>query len=204
MGIYANFKELNNAEEEGRSFRVFIRELQECNTAIIAPHGGGIEPGTSEISAAIADKDLSLALFEGTKNKRNGELHITSTNFDEPRCLALIQSAQNVVAIHGEASQENVVYLGGADIELGVFIRSALESYEFQVSEHNNSMLHGKAGNNICNRGYSGKGVQLELARGLRETLFDSLTAEGRKKPTEKLNVFVNAVREGLRNAGKL
>jgi phage replication-related protein YjqB (UPF0714/DUF867 family) len=52
--------------------------------AVIAPHGGGIEPGTSELATAIAGDDFSLYLFEGLKSAGNGELHITSTNFDEP------------------------------------------------------------------------------------------------------------------------
>lgn len=204
MDTYANFEKLKNVEKEGVGFRVYIQEQANSNTVVIAPHGGGIEPGTSEITEKIAGEDLSLALFEGIKNNRNGELHITSTNFDEPRCLSLVQPSQNVIAIHGEASLCDVVYIGGADIELGTFIRSALESVRFLVKKHRDPNLQGEASKNICNRGFSRKGVQLEIARGLRETLFKSLTSAGRKKPTERLDVFVNAVRKGLHNAGKL
>lgn len=204
MDTYANFAELENAEKEGISFNINIRDQIDSIITIIAPHGGGIEPGTSEIAKIISGEDHSLALFEGMKDNGNRELHITSTNFDEPRCLALVQSSQNIIAIHGERSQSNVVYIGGKDIALGSSVRSALVTAGFQVKVHNDLNLQGKAPKNICNRGSSRKGVQLEIARGLRETFFESLTSEGRKRPTKRLEIFINAVRKGLNNAGKL
>ena len=39
-----------------RDFRVRVRRSK-SDTVIIAPHGGGIEPGTSEIAEAIAASD---------------------------------------------------------------------------------------------------------------------------------------------------
>lgn len=204
MDKYTNFEALKKVEKEGVSFHVYIREQENANTAVIAPHGGGIEPGTSEICRRIAGTDLSLALFEGIKNKQNSELHITSINFDEPRCLALVQSSHNTIAIHGEKSLDKVVYIGGRDIKLGKLIQSELELAGFQVKNQSKPHLQGKASKNICNRGSSQRGVQLEIARGLRETFFKSLTSVGREKPTKKLDVFVNAVRKGLHNAGKL
>ncbi|MBU4013369.1 MAG: poly-gamma-glutamate hydrolase family protein [Proteobacteria bacterium] len=204
MDKYSNFAELQGAEREDKDYRVVICERETSSTVIIAPHGGGIEPGTSEIALGIAADDLSVALFKGTKTKGNGNLHITSTNFDEPKCIALVQTAQNVIAIHGEGSNNKIVCIGGADTKLGAFIRASLEANGFQVKEHHNSMLQGKSSNNICNRGIRRMGVQLELAAGLRETFFESLTAKGRGKPTENLCNFSHGVREGLRSAGAL
>jgi phage replication-related protein YjqB (UPF0714/DUF867 family) len=201
MDKYSTFEEMQGKEREGKDFRVVIRTREESSTVVIAPHGGGIEPGTSEIAERIAAEDLSVALFEGTKSSGNGDLHITSTNFDEPRCLALVQSAHNVIAIHGEGGNEKVVYIGGADSKLRAFIRASLESHGFQVVEHDNLMLQGTSSRNICNRGLRGMGMQLELALGLRKTFFVSLAAKDRAKPTENLSKFSNAVRAGLRNA---
>jgi phage replication-related protein YjqB (UPF0714/DUF867 family) len=42
----------------------------------VAPHGGAIEPGTSEVAKQVADNDLSLFIFEGIKPKGNKRLHI--------------------------------------------------------------------------------------------------------------------------------
>ena len=152
----------------------------------------------------IAKNDLSLAIFEGRKSSGNKRLHITSTNFDEPRFLGLIQEANNVVAIHGEGSAETVVFLGGLDQKLGKNLKVALERNGYEVKIHENSNLQGIAAANICNRGRRGVGVQLELSAGLRRTFFDSLTSEGRKKPTDELKKFTTAVREGLHAAGAL
>jgi hypothetical protein len=69
--------------------------------AIIAPHGGKIEPWTSAIATAIAADDYCLYCFEGRKRRENRDLHITSTHFDEPQCLTLVSGCDQVVAVHG-------------------------------------------------------------------------------------------------------
>ena len=51
---YRNFAQLRNGETEGIDYRICSTE-RESFAAIIAPHGGSIEPGTSEIAAAIAE-----------------------------------------------------------------------------------------------------------------------------------------------------
>jgi phage replication-related protein YjqB (UPF0714/DUF867 family) len=65
---------------------------------------GGIEPGTSEVAKRVAEDDVSYALFEGRKSTGNSRLHVTNINFDEPRCLELVKTADHVLAIHGEGS----------------------------------------------------------------------------------------------------
>ena len=89
--------------------------VQNC-TRWRAPHGGGIEPGTSELAEAIASKELSFYVFEGVKRVENGQLHITSTRFDEPVWARLLARAERVIAIHREDSDETVVFLGGLDL----------------------------------------------------------------------------------------
>ena len=204
MDVYRNFADLAQAEREGADFRVDLMKREGATTVVLAPHGGRIEPGTSEVARAIAGDDLSLALFEGTKSRGNASLHITSTNFDEPRCLELVQAASSVVTIHGENSQGPVVYLGGRDSVLGACICRALERSGYTVTLHDNPELHGTAPANVCNRGARQAGVQLELSLGLRQPLFESLTREGRSRPTHELKRFANAVREGLRDNAAL
>jgi len=102
---------------------------------VVAPHGGGIEPGTSEIADGIADEELSLDAFEGLKSNGNKDLHITSTRFDEPTCLILIGRSDVVVTIHGENSEADGegVFLGGLDDDLGPRVRTALDARGFDV-----------------------------------------------------------------------
>lgn len=204
MDVYRNFVHLAETEREGVDFRVELVKREGATTVILAPHGGRIEPGTSEVARAIAGAELSLAVFEGTKPKGNACLHITSTNFDEPRCLELVQATNNVVAIHGEGSQEPVVYLGGRDSALGASIRRTLEKSGYRVELHDNPDLHGTAPANVCNRGTRKAGVQLELSKGLRLAFFESRTCEGRRRATSELKRFADAVREALRDLGAL
>jgi len=204
MDVYRNFAELRKAEREDIDFRISAINREGSSTVIVAPHGGAIEPGTSEVAKEVANNDLSLAIFEGIKSKGNKRLHITSTNFDEPRCVELVQESDTVVAIHGEGSNELSILLGGRDDELGVQLKAALERYGYAVNTHGNPNLHGLATANICNRGRHGAGTQLELSSGLRQTFFQSLTEKGRKKPTDELVRFAIAVREGLHTAGRL
>ena len=204
MDVYRNFAELSKTEREDIDFYISAVKREGSNTIIVAPHGGAIEPGTSEVAKEVANNDLSLAIFEGIKPKNNNRLHITSTNFDEPRCVEVVQESDTVVAIHGEGSSELAVFLGGKNNDLGWKLKAALERYGYAVTTHRNPMLRGLASTNICNRGRHSAGVQLELSSGLRLTFFQSLTTEGRKKPTEELCRFATAVREGLRDAGRL
>lgn len=194
---YKNFAELAGSERDNSDFRVRSRACR-GTTAVIAPHGGGIEAGTSELVDAIASADLSFYAFEGIKKTGNAVLHITSRRFDEPQGIALVAASPRAVALHGEDSRDPVVFLGGLDKELGATIRTALEAEGFVVRIHENPNLQGLDKGNICNRGQTGRGVQLELSHGLRVSFFASLHKSGRQRPTEQFFRFVNAMRNGL------
>jgi phage replication-related protein YjqB (UPF0714/DUF867 family) len=58
--------------------------------------------------------------------------------------------------------------------------------------------LQGVSRENICNRGRSGAGVQLELSEALRAEFFPSLDAKGRLAPRQRFYDFVSAVRNAL------
>ena len=204
MDHYANFAELSASERADVDYAVRLWCREAARTVVLAPHGGGIEPGSSEVARKIAGGELSLAVFEGIKSRGNSRLHVTSTNFDEPGCLELVRAAEYVVAIHGEQGGRAVTFLGGRDAPLGECVRAALESCGFAVEVHEKAELRGVATANICNRGRRGQGIQLELASGLRKRFFESLTAAGRTRPTGDLARYAAAVREGLRAGGAL
>jgi phage replication-related protein YjqB (UPF0714/DUF867 family) len=199
---YCNFAELARRQRSGIDYGVRVRR-DEPAFAIVAPHGGGIEPGTSELADAIAGETCSFYAFDGLKSSGNGVLHITSTRFDEPLCLLLLRDAATVVTLHGEESEEDGegVFLGGLDKTLGARIGEALRRKGFDVRTHTDPNLQGCDPDNICNRGTSGRGVQLELSKAVRLTLFESLTRTGRQHPTERFDVFVKAVRRALAKA---
>ena len=196
---YPNFAALARNERSGIDYQVRVRRARPA-FAIMAPHGGGIEPGTSEIADAIASDRHSFHTLEGLKSSGNAVLHITSTRFDEPMCLSVLGHTAVVVTLHGEHSEDDgeVVFVGGRKRALGDRIGAALARQGFDVRKHDDPDLQGLEERNICNRGTSGAGVQLELSRAVRKTLFESLTREGRIYPTARFEVFVGAVRRVL------
>ena len=175
---YNNFQELSSAERMGVDFQIRTQHRLAA-VAIIAPHGGKIERGTSEIAAAIAEDAYSFYCFEGIKHRRNRDLHITSTRFDEPKCLALISVCDVVVAAHGCRGNDQAIYLGGRDKDLRGAIRDNLEGAGFTTALHTNADLHGVSLANICNRGRRRQGVQLEISEGLRSVLLEASQTEG-------------------------
>jgi len=194
---YPNFSALAQREVRDRDFSVRRKQRLGAN-AIVAPHGGGIEPGTSELAEAIAGDDLSFYAFEGTKLHGNRDLHITSTRFDEPEFLELIANLPICITVHGEGSSKEAVFMGGLNGKIASQIRASLESSGFKVEIHDNKNLQGIEQANICNRGTTGRGVQLELSEGLRRTFFEGLARKGRKVTKDPFRRFVAAVRKGI------
>jgi phage replication-related protein YjqB (UPF0714/DUF867 family) len=197
MDAYAGYDELRRSEREGTDYRIRFRH-REGSIAIVAPHGGAIEPGTSEIALGIAGEDYSFYLFEGIKPSGNGRLHITSIRFDEPRCIDLIKRASRVITIHGEESEEAVVFLSGLDTALRDAIRAALAERGYTTRVPVDPGIAGRDRRNVCNRGAGGAGVQVELSVGLRRGLFTGLNARGRTMPTPDYERLISAMRAGL------
>ena len=68
MDKYANFIELKQNEREGEGYTILLREAN-SKFVIIAPHGGGIEPGTIDIADAVASSDHTFYAFKGIKKR---------------------------------------------------------------------------------------------------------------------------------------
>ena len=187
---YVSFAELKASEPEG-SYRIEARSSGTV-AALIAPHAGKIEPGTSEICRSVASSDLTYYLFEGRKSSNNRELHITSSHFDEPQAIVLAQSAQVVVTFHGQSGEDQFINVGGLAEQLSKAMISALNAVGFSASRHSNPMLQGLDVNNICNLGSSGQGIQLEISRALRDLLIQDNQAMARFSST------VRSVLDGL------
>jgi phage replication-related protein YjqB (UPF0714/DUF867 family) len=175
---YANFASLSVHEKEGVDYRLNIVEKHHSGIAILAPHGGSIERRTSPIASAIAADDFNLYQFEGLDPNGSFEvLHITSHRFDEPRCLNLIEDCDIVVAIHGCGGEEKVAMLGGLDTELAGRLGLAIARTGVRVLTEGHA-YPGTRRDNICNRGLSGRGVQVELTDALRGSAQERLVVE--------------------------
>lgn len=167
---YRSYADLAAAQREGEHFTVTLHRRPGARVAILAPHGGRIEDGTSEIARAIAGQEHHLYLLEGRRASHNYHtLHLTSHRFDEPRCLELLSHAERVVAVHGCRGHHEAVYIGGRDVELADCIHRRLSALgiDAQAGDH---PFPGRHPENVCNRGVQGAGVQLEITHPLRRS----------------------------------
>jgi len=167
MSKYASFGELAAHEAQGTDFRVLRVERPGSRVVILAPHGGKIEEGTSEIAVLIAGADHSLFCFEGLKSfGRNRDLHITSHRFDHPDCLDMAARRDIIVSVHGCMGHSRI-FVGGLDLGLKgrLSIGLAAEGYAVISEGHK---YPGRHPFNICNRGLRKQGAQLEITYDLR------------------------------------
>ena len=107
---YKNFMQLSAHETLDKDYRIKVNDLG-TQISVVAIHGGRIEPRTSEIAQLIAKDRFNLYCFEGIKDKKNQDLHITSHFFDEPRALKLISKSMTVAAIHAFKNRKEVIQL---------------------------------------------------------------------------------------------
>ncbi|MBW6424332.1 poly-gamma-glutamate hydrolase family protein [Rhizobium sp. XQZ8] len=192
MDRYKCFEELL-ASEDQHAFSV-VAVNRHSSICVVAPHGGKIEPGTSELARAVAGELFSLYLFEGRKSAGNRDLHITSTNFNEPSGLSLVGGSDVAIAMHGCQGSDEVIYLGGRHRALIDKLAKSFKRRGFAIDVHRDPMLQGSDRRNLCNRGRSGMGIQFELTRALRDRLTSALGEQ--TGPT--LSDFVDAIREAV------
>jgi phage replication-related protein YjqB (UPF0714/DUF867 family) len=180
---YSSYAELAQSEKEGTDYERIVKLRAGTQVAIIAPHAGGIEPGTCTIARQIAGADFSLYCFCGCKARGNHELHITSHCFDEPECMKLLADHTWIVAIHGCDEVGERMFLGGRDTALIADLANRLKEVGV-VAGTSGHRYPGTDPRNICNRGRLKAGVQIELSLSFRN---------GKQIPA-----FVTAVRSVL------
>jgi len=127
------------------------------------------------------------------KKRENKNLHITSTNFDEPRCIELIRSSSIALALHGCDDEEAIAFVGGLDRKGTAFIIDALLKAGLNAIE-DTTHHSGKEKTNICNQGKCRKGIQIEISKGLRKQMFRGLSRQERPYTTPMFDTFVRAV----------
>lgn len=198
MDKYEDFAELKCNEREGEDYIILYRKAG-SEFAVMAPHGGGIEPGTLDIADAVAGDEHTFYALKGIKKTGNSVLHISSNRYDEPLGLAIMGNAAVVVSIHGCRGEDETAYIGGRNDVLKQMIIHELSMAGFGAATSELPWLRGISTQNICNKCRSGGGVQIELSRGLREKLFDNLDRRSLRKKTVLFYKFVDIIRETLK-----
>ena len=166
--LYKGFADLAKYQVRSKDYEIVALSRPLSRVAVIAPHGGAIERGTSQIARALAGDDYHLYLFEGIRPSNNyATLHLTSHYFDEPECLAIVGQCPIVVAIHGCRGTDERVLLGGRNVALKSQLAAAIRRTGV-TAETDGHAFPAMEPNNICNRGLTGQGVQLEFSAALR------------------------------------
>src|SRR5688572_17006698 len=99
------------------------------DTVVLALHGGGVEPGTSELCLALAGYHpaggvtggvtYDYWMFEGLRSSDNSALHVTSTHCDDPVASALVAGARRAVSLHGCTPSRAGLPAGAAAVLVG-------------------------------------------------------------------------------------
>jgi len=198
--LYANYAALAAAETEGVDYTRAVTLFPGAKGASIAIHGGGIEAGSGEVAAAVAAGAMNCYVFAGIKSSGNTDLHITSTNFDEPQALALVAASTRTLSFHGYSGATPVTAIGGLDTVRVTRITEALELAGFTVVP-TSSEIAGTDPDNICNKNLNGAGVQLEMTLAQRQAFFPggntSRAVRESGARTETFWAYVAAVRAG-------
>jgi phage replication-related protein YjqB (UPF0714/DUF867 family) len=96
-----------------------------------------------------------------------------------------------VVTVHGQLNQkEEFVMVGGLNESLGSEITAQLKAASFRTRPPAEGLM-GNDPMNICNRGKSKQGVQLEVSRKVRDLL---------RHDRDHLKFFSDAVRKGIQH----
>lgn len=171
---YRSFAELSAQMPEGIAFdRVAVN--RESAVAVVVPHGGNLEPGTSEMGRLIADNKLSLYSFESRLPEEDLRLHITSARFDDPLCVEIVVGSLLVLAVHGTLYEPEAIFVGGkATLQCRQLIEALRER---DVPVYYDQLHPGAHSLNVCNRGRRAEGVQVEVSRGIRRHFSESPAA---------------------------
>ncbi len=171
---------------------------RQCPVLIMAPHGGAIEPGTSQVARQIAGDDYSLFLFEGKRTGGNWRLHIRSDNYELPQALTMAQKADRLITIHGCKNEDQVTLVGGLDTRLKQHINEELTMNGFRLNTASGTCLGGMSSKNICNRNRRNIGVQMELSIGQRRQMFKDCRGKRKIEATDVFYRFCQSIRSAI------
>ncbi|QUI32429.1 poly-gamma-glutamate hydrolase family protein [Streptomyces alfalfae] len=171
--LYDNWAELAAAETAGVDYQIRQSSPAGATWASIAIHGGGIEPGSGEMAREVAGTQMRYYELDGMKPADNVDLHITSTNYDEPNALAMVGAVRRCLSFHGYRGDDGVpmTAIGGLDASLVARVTRNLTAAGFGVVTAA-SEIAGTNPANICNKTASSGGVQLEMSQALRRSFF--------------------------------
>ena len=170
-----------------------VDRSHQSRVKLFAPHGGCIEPCTGQIVLSLAMDEFDSYLFNGIRRKDCFKtLHVTSTHYDEPQCLAMAREAEMAIAFHGCDGEDSYIQVGGGNTELAANLTQHLSVLGYQIRRASED-LKGEHRGNFVNLAHQ-KGIQLELSAGFRRQLFPGFPRTSQRHP-DAFSRFMGAMR---------
>src|SRR5690625_1019346 len=195
-----SFEKLESEEVENEDYTINSKDTG-SDTLLIAIHGGGLEPGTTELVEYIAkENNYSYYTFNGIKKSGNRKMHITSTDYDEPLALELVNKSSITLSFHGyDESNKKHTYVGGLDKVLVKKVIDQLNEANFSASIAEDK-LKGSKKDNIVKQNKKNKGVHRELSTAQREGFVknNDLSIENRKNKQAAFYDYTEAIEKAL------
>jgi phage replication-related protein YjqB (UPF0714/DUF867 family) len=206
--LYSSYTDLAAHEVEGVSYERRQVPVTGASWAAIAIHGGGIEAGSGEVARAVSAGLMAHYEFAGIKSSNNFDLHVTSTNFNEPICQGLVGASSRTLSFHGYTGDGTpVTSIGGLDTVTRDRIGAALTGAGFSVISAAQE-INGSDPANICNLNRIGAGVQIEMSQALRASFFPngdlSRAMRDSGQRTSVFDDYVAAVRSAYDGQGRV
>lgn len=197
--LYPSMTALLAARTEGVDYTITSIVNPFSPVAITAPHGGNIERGSSEVGALIREYGNYNYFSFNALLSDSSDLHVTSTNYDEPTILGMMAAADFCVGIHGKSGTDESIYVGGLDSAFRNIVWTKLEEAGFTCLLAPEGIA-GQEPMNITNRTRSGGGVQLETTTNLRKSFFTDGDWNNRDRSnwSQKMYDFAHAVHDAI------
>ena len=198
--LYASYTALAAAETEGVAYERRSVPAAGSTWSSIAIHGGGIEPGSGEVARAVGASVMAHYEFAGIKSSNNSDLHVTSTNFNEPIAQGIVTASKRCLSFHGYSGTTGLseTSIGGLDTVMAGRVASALTRAGFRVITAAQE-INGSDPANICNTTTISAGVQVEMSNALRASFFPngdlSRTMRDSGQRTGAFQAYVGALR---------
>lgn len=169
--LYPSMTALEAATVKGVDYDIYT--IDKDNDVLVSSiHGGGIEIGTTELNYAVRELGgYDSFIFEALRTSNNSDLHVTSTNYDEPTMVGMVINKKQHVALHGASGDTPIVYVGGLDFSLRNTVTDELikRGFDAQIPPSN---IAGEEERNVSNRTNSAGCVQLEMTSQFRKNFF--------------------------------
>ncbi|WP_171072360.1 poly-gamma-glutamate hydrolase family protein [Streptomyces sp. DASNCL29] len=207
--LYSSYTDLAAHEVEGVAYERRSVPVASATWCSIAIHGGGIEAGSGEMARYVAAGRMQHYEFAAIKPSGNFDLHVTSTNFDEPICQGVVFNSRRCLSFHGYTGATGVpeTSLGGLDTDTADRIGDVLTRAGFRVVDAAQE-INGNDPDNIANRTLLGAGVQLEMSNALRASFFPggdlSRAMRDSGQRTSTFYAYANAVLSAYNNQGMI